>query len=207
MKDSGFVAAFNASAETYDKRHGATCGLAHQLAVAAVTERVMKPAAVVDVGCGTGALLGSVSRSWPQARLVGVDPAQRMIEVARRRLPQADLWVATAERLPLADGSVDLVVSTTAFNHWADHEQALREAGRVLSPDGLIVVVEHAPPGHLIGLLLRLNGRMVRHHSESDIADLTWASGLRPLSITAEPDGFVRLVARPDRTPRRKEAS
>ena len=198
MKDPGFVAAFNKAADTYDQRHGATCGVAHRLALAAVDAHGTVPQSVLDIGCGTGALLDRVAQRWPQARLRGVDPAQRMIDVAGRRLPQAELTVATAERLPAPDASADLVLGTTSFNHWSDHRAALREVGRVTRPGGLVVVVEHAPPGLLMGALLRLTGRMVRHHSPADFARLAWAGGLHPLRVTREEGGFVRLLARPE---------
>ncbi|MBT2400812.1 class I SAM-dependent methyltransferase [Streptomyces sp. ISL-100] len=192
------MAAFNKAADTYDQQHGATCGVAHRLALAAVAAHGTVPRSVLDIGCGTGVLLDLVAQRWPQARLRGVDPAQRMIDVAGRRLPQAELAVATAERLPVPDASVDLVLSTTSFNHWSDHRAALREAARVARPGGLVVVVEHAPPGLLMGALLRLTGRMVRHHSPTDFARLAWAGGLHPLRVTREEGGFVRLLARPE---------
>jgi ubiquinone/menaquinone biosynthesis C-methylase UbiE len=207
MKDPGLVATFNKAAETYDQRFGTTCGLAHRLALAAVTARGLRPESVLDIGCGTGALLDLVSRTWPQARLLGVDPAHRMIEVATRRLSDADLRVAVAEHLPLPDGCVDLVLSTTSFNHWSDHRMALREAARVLAPGGLIVVVEHAPPGLVLGSLLRLTGRMVPHHSQADFAELALDTGVRPLSITSEEGGFLRLLAQHDPEVSRRERS
>lgn len=198
MKDPGFVAAFDKAADTYDQRHGATCGVAHRLALDGAATHGITPGSVLDVGCGTGALLDLVARQWPQARLRGIDPAQRMIDVAGRRVPQAELAVATAERLPVPDASIDLVLSTTSFNHWSDHRAALSEAARVARPGGLVIVVEHAPPGLLVGALLRLTGRMVQHHSPADCAGLAWAGGLRPLRVTREEGGFVRLLARPE---------
>ncbi len=44
------------------------------------------PSAVLDVGCGTGRLLEKAGAHWRAARLLGVDPAPGMIEVARRRI-------------------------------------------------------------------------------------------------------------------------
>ncbi|MFD8222459.1 class I SAM-dependent methyltransferase [Streptomyces sp. NPDC059697] len=201
------MTAFDKAADTYDQRHGATCGVAHRLALAGAAAHGTVPGSVLDIGCGTGALLDLVARQWPQARLRGVDPAQRMIDVAGRRVPQAELTVATAERLPVPDASVDLVLSTTSFNHWSDHRAALREATRVARPGGLVVVVEHAPPGLLVGALLRLTGRMVRHHSPADFARLAWAGGLHPLRVTREEGGFVRLLARPESAARPHRAT
>jgi ubiquinone/menaquinone biosynthesis C-methylase UbiE len=46
----------------------------------------------------------------------------------------------TAERLPLPDASVDLVISTTSFDHWADQRAGLAECARVLAPGGHLVL-------------------------------------------------------------------
>jgi SAM-dependent methyltransferase len=50
---------------------------------------------------------------------------------------------APAERLPLADDSVDTVVSTLVLCTVADPERALREIARVLRPDGQLLFIEH----------------------------------------------------------------
>jgi ubiquinone/menaquinone biosynthesis C-methylase UbiE len=192
------VATFNKEAPTYDERHGASCGVAHGIALAAVTARGVVPERVVDVGCGTGALLATVARTWPGAALTGVDPAAAMIGIARDRLPAAELRVANAESLPLPDDSADLVLSTTSFNHWTDHPAALREIARVLVPGGLAVVVEHGPPGPLVAALLWTTGRMVRHHEPAGFVRLARAGGLHPLRATTEREGFVCLLAQSD---------
>ena len=207
MRDPGLVATFNREAPSYDERHGPSCGVAHEIALAAVAARGAVPRHVVDVGCGTGTLLEAVARTWPDARLTGVDPAEAMVAIARDRLPCADLRVARAEHLPVPDRCADLVVSTTSFNHWSDHRRALREVARVLEPGGLLVVVEHGPPGLLVGAVLALSGRLVRHHSPADHVRLARAGGLHPLRATAEREGFVCLLAQADSVVPRKERS
>jgi SAM-dependent methyltransferase len=78
------------------------------------------PAVVLDVGCGTGRLLRAAAARWPEAQLIGVDPAQGMVDVARELTPGATFHRGLAEALPLADASVDLVTSTLSFHHWRD---------------------------------------------------------------------------------------
>ena len=115
------------------------------------------PAAVLDVGCGTGRLLRAAALRWPAARLLGVDPAEGMMEIARRLTPDAEIQRGLAESLPLPDASVDLVVSTMSFHHWGDQAAALREIARVLRPGGHFILVDIAPPRALTWL--RLSGR------------------------------------------------
>jgi ubiquinone/menaquinone biosynthesis C-methylase UbiE len=104
------------------------------------------PAAILDIGCGTGRLLRKLARRFPKADLVGVDPAEGMILEAHRLTPGATFYVGQAEDLPLPEGSADLVVSTTSFHHWRDQAQGVRQVGRVLRPGGCFVLADVLPP-------------------------------------------------------------
>jgi ubiquinone/menaquinone biosynthesis C-methylase UbiE len=104
------------------------------------------PADVLDIGCGTGRLLRRIAARWPDARLAGVDLAEGMVAKAREGIPGAAIYQAPAERLPLADGSVDLVTSTVSFHHWSDPAQGVREAARVLRPGGLFILADMSLP-------------------------------------------------------------
>ena len=96
----------------FDQAHRATLDLAGDI--------VLNPGVVLDVGCGTGRLLRQAHSYWPEAQLVGVDPAKGMIEVAKRLTPDATFHNGMAEALPLPDASVDLALSTISFHHWKD---------------------------------------------------------------------------------------
>ncbi len=61
------------------------------------------PRAVLDIGCGTGRLLRRVSQHWPDAKLFGVDPAEGMLDNARRLTPTATFLAGQGESLPVAD--------------------------------------------------------------------------------------------------------
>lgn len=101
------------------------------------------PRRIVDVGCGTGRLLRAVSLRWPEAQLIGVDPAGQMVSQAERLCPKATFKVAPAESLPLPDESADIVLSSISFHHWADQEKGLQEIARVLHPEGLFCLADH----------------------------------------------------------------
>lgn len=101
------------------------------------------PRCIVDVGCGTGRLLRAVSVRWPEARLIGVDPAGQMVSQADRLCPKATFKVASAESLPLPDESADIVLSSISFHHWADQERGLQEIARVLRPEGVFCLADH----------------------------------------------------------------
>src|SRR5512137_2637219 len=75
------------------------------------------PECVLDIGCGTGRLLRRMQLRWPSADLVGVDLAEGMVAQARMLTAAARIFQAPAEHLPLKNGTVDLVTSTTSFHH------------------------------------------------------------------------------------------
>ena len=114
--------------------------------------RFGEPRVVLDVGCGTGRLLRAANERWPEARLIGVDPSEGMVQAGRRLTP-AELHLAGAEDLPLPDRSVDLAFSTIAFHHWADQARGLREVARVLRPGGGFVLIDNIGPDRLARLL------------------------------------------------------
>jgi ubiquinone/menaquinone biosynthesis C-methylase UbiE len=105
-------------------------------------------ATIVDVGTGPGALLVAVARCCPAATIVGIDPAPTMRRAAARRIARTHLSQrvtvidGTAERLPLADGSVDIAVSTLASHHWLAPAGAMRELRRVLRPGGTALIYD-----------------------------------------------------------------
>jgi len=98
---------------------------------------------VLDLGCGTGTLLEALQSRLPSARLLGIDPASDMIEVARQRLqgPLVQLQEGSAHDLSFESESLDLVVSNFALHHLShdDKRACAREIARVLCPGGRFV--------------------------------------------------------------------
>jgi len=98
---------------------------------------------VLDVGCGTGALLERLASAHPAARLTGVDPVPEMLAQARRKVPaEVELQEGWAELLPFDSGQFDVVVSCNVFHFIEEPEGALREMRRVLAPGGRLVITD-----------------------------------------------------------------
>lgn len=89
---------------------------------------------VVDVAAGTGSLTRLLAGRCP--RLIAVEPVAEM----RAHIRDAEAVAATAERLPLDDGSVLAIFVAEAF-HWFDQHAALTEFARVLRPGGALAVM------------------------------------------------------------------
>ena len=119
--------------------------------------------AALDVGVGTGDLaFGLLEASDASARVIGVDLSAAMLGAARRRAETSRerrfaLAIATAERLPFADGAFDRVVAGFAVRNFGDLALGLREMRRVLRVGGRAVVLElSTPPNQLVGAAYRL---------------------------------------------------
>jgi SAM-dependent methyltransferase len=93
---------------------------------------------VLDIGCGSGELCALAAARG--AEVAGIDAAEGMIEIARRRLPDADLRVGPMEQLPWEDDRFDVATAVNALQFAADFVAALAEAARVVRPGGSVAV-------------------------------------------------------------------
>lgn len=97
---------------------------------------------IVDIGTGTGTLALAALERWPRARVIGVDPSRRILELARAAAREGGVAdrlrteVGEAGRLPLADGSADAATSSFVLQLVPNRAAAVREAYRVLRPGG-----------------------------------------------------------------------
>src|ERR1700722_19940978 len=99
---------------------------------------------LLDVGCGSGLTL--VLAKARGARPSGLDISPGLLDVARDRLPDADLGAGDMEFLPFGDAVFDAVTGVDAFQFAGDPRRALREAARVTRPGGRVVASLFAAP-------------------------------------------------------------
>lgn len=99
---------------------------------------------VLDVATGPGwTAAAALARG---ATVTGLDVSAPMLDVARRRWPDARFELGAAEDLPFEDGEFDVVVSAFGMPHFADHLAVFRECHRVLGDAGRIAVASWNPP-------------------------------------------------------------
>jgi SAM-dependent methyltransferase len=93
---------------------------------------------VLDVGCGSGAFLRVAADHG--AAVAGLDASAALLELARERVPHADLTQGDLQHLPYADDGFDAVTGFCSFFFADDMVEALREAGRVAKPGAPVVI-------------------------------------------------------------------
>ena len=104
---------------------------------------------VVEIGAGTGLNIAHYPEGLAELLLLEPEPAMRrkLARRLRRHARVARVLDAPAERLPLADASVDTVISTLVLCTVNNPEGTLHEIARVLRPDGQLLFVEHVRAG------------------------------------------------------------
>ncbi len=132
--------AFNRQAATYDHdRSGQHARALYPEILERLTD--VRLASILDVGCGTGALLEQVLERFKGIQAAGLDIAENMIDRARKRLMgRATLVLGDAEHMPFTDGAFDVVCCNDSFHHYPSPENALQEIKRVLKPDGMFIL-------------------------------------------------------------------
>lgn len=181
---------FDQTAAEYDaeESHG---GRAREL-YPLIIDRAQKAGfdSLLDIACGTGAMLFAISQAAPSASLSGVDLSTGMLDIARKRLDGiAELEKADATVLPFEDGAFDVITCNHAFHHFPDPAGALREWHRVLRPGGTLIIGENRRP-----LLKRMYWNLrfktditfgdVKFYSQRELIGLLEGAGFEQVSYT-----------------------
>jgi SAM-dependent methyltransferase len=129
------------------------------------------------VGCGTGALSGTILEGADPASVVGVDPSPDFVELARTQVadPRARFAVGSADDLALDPASADVIVSGLVLNFIPDLAAALAEMRRV-----------GVPGATLAGYVWDLAGRM-------DIIRAFWDAAIAQDPAATEEDEGARF--------------
>jgi ubiquinone/menaquinone biosynthesis C-methylase UbiE len=144
------------------------------------------PARVLDLGTGTGLAAFALARRFPEAEVVGVDVAERMIDTARRNTPpelagRVRFEQADAAKLPYADGSFELVALANMIPFFDELE-------RVTAPGGAVVFSFSAGPDTPIWVPAQRLRSELEGRGFSDFANFQ-AGGGTALLARKEPPG------------------
>ncbi len=134
----------NETAEWYAQKYGEYP--TNHLALDAI--EIPPQPCIVDIGCGTGSALRHAAGLAPGARLIGIDPVDRMLEIARERASEdshghrIEFRKGGADSIPVEDASADLVLAFDSIDHWPDRAGGLAEVKRILKTSGRLVIVK-----------------------------------------------------------------
>ncbi len=185
-RDHGWLETFEGEGADRYAEHARWMTGMHERTARRIAGVLPRAGRYVDVGTGPGALPAAIAALRPDVAVTGVDPSQRMVELAQARLatgPGAErgqVLLGDSARLPLPDGSADVVSAVLTMHHWPDLDAGIAELKRVLAPGGTVVVVEMRGPSRHVARALRQAGLLV-------VRENAWVMGLPVL---------VRLSAR-----------
>lgn len=165
---------------------------------------------LLDLGSGGGidCFLAS-SKVGPEGHVIGVDMTPEMISRARRnaaegRYDNVEFRLGEIEHLPVADSSVDVIISNCVINLAPDKDQVFREAFRVLKPSGRLmvadIVLSHPLSAELRESMALLTGCISGALEREDYLEGLRRAGFDPVSIDSEsqyakPEHLAALAA------------
>jgi ubiquinone/menaquinone biosynthesis C-methylase UbiE len=184
--------------EAVDEEHWWYVGM-REIAAALLGPRLVAPdQSLLDAGCGAGGFLAWAAGLGSFTRVCGIDVSTEAIELARARVPEAELHVGPLHELPFEREAFDLAVCLDVLQHLHEDEleRSLRELRRVLRPSGT--------------LLVRTGGAR-RHRRERDdwrifdrdsLSETLERAGFRVERITYVNAGLSLLASARGRSPR-----
>jgi len=155
-----------------------------------------KSASLLDIGCGTGHLLDEAKMRLK----VGVDFSRGMLSLARERGCTSALILADATRLPFNDSSFELITSQDVIGHFKDPRRLVREALRVCTPGGMVIVTAARKTlvNRLVSLYSRLRlGVFVRPYEERELEKIFEFSGGHVVSTETVRGSVVKILVTP----------
>lgn len=159
---------------------------------------------VLDLGSGGGFdCFLAAKQVGPSGRVIGVDMTPEMISRARANAARVgasnvEFRLGEIERLPVADGEVDVILSNCVINLSPDKAAVFREAARVLKPGGRLAiadVVATAPVPDALRRDLALHAGCVAGAATADeVAAMLRAAGLAEVRVEVRPESreFIR---------------
>jgi len=148
-------------------------------------------ARILDLGCGTGQLAARLAQRVPQGSVLGLDPAEEMIRVARRQhrdRTNLGFEVGSSEAIPADAATFDVVSSTISFHHWARPMESVRDIARVLRPNGRVLILDLCRDSLFMGALDQLQRWLQPSHagiaSTTEMRRYYSRAGFRQLQIT-----------------------
>ena len=167
--------------------------------------RRSRPRRILDVATGTGDLAIAMARRIRGVQVLGIDLAEQMLEVARRKIARHGLEDrivldrGDAERLDLGNGAVDVATVAFGVRNFEHLEAGLCELARVVRPGGKVVILEFSRPrNRIFRALYEFYSYRVLPRIGGAISHDKRAYEYLPVSVGEfpAPEAFLSLLAR-----------
>lgn len=147
------------------------------------------PYRVLDVGCGTGRLLGLLRRDPTAELLVGLDYSAAMTRAVATKIAaepgerRMHVVQGDSEHLPFAAGTFDVVTCCNSFHHYPHQAAVLNEFRRILRPEGMLLLIDgfrdNVVGWFIFDVCVSLAERGVHHAAWSAVRRMMLAAGFR----------------------------
>lgn len=132
---------------------------------------------ILDLGCGTGAVLQAILNEDCRKKAYGIDISENMLDIARNKLKEnATLVLGDSEYLPFENEFFDVVYCNDSFHHYPKPDKVLSEVYRVLKPKGTLIICDCWQPflfRHIMNIFMKYSkDGDVKMYSEKEICKL-----------------------------------
>ena len=184
---------FDKRADKYDDHfEGRFSKVFYQL----IYENIALPdfAEVLDVGCGTGTVLKTISENH-NINGHGIDVEPKMLEIAVGKCPQMDIRLCSCDATPYAENSFDALIACMAYHHFPDKTAFGNEARRILKTGGELYIADPNFPKIIRKIMnflaRRLNGEFL---SANEIVDRFKKIGFAPVAVRKQRYGQLVVL-------------
>ncbi len=140
-----------------------------------IIPRKLKGKRILDIGCGTGIWAEYFYRKG--AEVYGIDISEKMLEMARKRVPKGKFYLGDVTKIPFQNEFFDIVFCSLVLSHVKDLKKAIREIHRVLEKNGILIISDMHPEvtrkGYIIAWKIEINIK-VYHRTFSEILGTIW---------------------------------
>lgn len=94
----------------------------------------------LDIGCASGYMLSQIAQVYPHAKYYGVDVYDKAIIYAKKKYPNINFKISSADNLPFKDETFDVIIFYETIEHIENPIRSLKEVRRVLNKDGVLIL-------------------------------------------------------------------